>query len=200
MDLLGISKKEAWKKLSDEIGGDYIYGGFWRGDRVELKHKNWTIYLDTYTVSSGRSSTTYTRVRAPYITNNSLYFKIYKKGFFSNLGNLFGMQNILIDDESFNNDYIIKGNYERDIIKLLSNSKIKSLIKDQPKFNLEIKKGEGIFGPAFPETERELYFLVSGVIKNIELLKKLFELFIEILEELESTSSIKSNCPNVKLY
>lgn len=200
MGLFGLSKKEAWKQLSTEINANYIQGGFWKGDRVELEYKNWTIYLDTYTVSTGKSSVTYTRVRAPFIKNEEFYFQIYTKGFFSELGKAFGMQDIIIGYEEFDDDYIIKGNDENQVIKFFSSAKIRSLIKTQPKIKLEIKKNEGMFGSAFKENENQLYFTVSGVIKDINLLKKLFELFIEVLNKLEDSGIANSQAPDVKLY
>jgi len=58
--LFGPSKEEVWRQLCQEIGADFVEGGFWRGDKVVAKVKEWTLTLDTYTVSTGKSSTTYT--------------------------------------------------------------------------------------------------------------------------------------------
>jgi hypothetical protein len=200
MGFFGPSKNEVWKQLSEEINGDMVNGGFWKGNRVEGRHNNWIIYLDTYTVSTGKSSVTYTRMRAPFINNDNFYFKIYKSGFFSDVGKAFGMQDIEVGYEDFDRDYIIQGNYESLVIKLFSNPKIRELITYQPRIKLEIKKSEGFFGPTFIENENELYFLVTGVIKDIYLLKKLFELFSEVLDELELIGSVSGEAPSVQLY
>lgn len=200
MGLFGPSKKEVWKQLSEEINANLVEGGFWKGNRVEGRHNNWVIYLDTYTVSTGKSSVTYTRMRAPFINMNNFSFKIYKSGLFSDIGKAFGMQDIEVGYEDFDRDYIIQGNDEGLVTKLFSNSKIRELITLQPRLRLEIKKSEGAFGPAFPENESELYFLVTGVIKDIDLLKNLFELFSEVLEELELIGSAGGDSPSVKLY
>lgn len=84
--------------------------------------------------------------------------------------------------------------------RLNSNTRIRELITYQPRIKLEIKKNEGFFGPSFLENESELYFLVAGVIKDIDLLKSLFELFSEVLEELELIGSASGDSPSVKLY
>jgi len=187
MGLFGPSKKEVWEQLCKEIQGDFIEGSLWKGSRVEVKHNNWLIYLDTYTVSTGKSSTTYTRMRAPFIDKEAFNFTIYKKGIFSDIGKAFGMQDIEVGYDVFDESYIIKGNNEELVKKLFSNYKIRSLIESQPRIRLEIKKSE-------------LYFLVVGVIKDIELLKGLFELFSEVLEELELIGSAGNEKPNVELY
>ncbi|MFZ7121330.1 MAG: DUF3137 domain-containing protein [Eubacteriaceae bacterium] len=200
MGLFGKSKKEVWNQLSNEINADMVDGGFWKGNRVEARHNQWTIYLDTYTVSTGKSAITYTRMRAPFVDKDGFNFKIYKKGVFSDIGKMFGMQDIEVGFEEFDENYIIQGNNEYLVKKLFSSYRIRQLIQKQPKIRLEIKKSEGIFGPAFTEEERELHFLVVGVIKDIELLKSLFELFSETLEELKLMGSASDDLTNVELY
>lgn len=86
MGLFGPSKKEIWQQLSDEIHAKYIDGGFGTVDKVEAYVDKWIITLDTYTVSTGKSSITYTGIRAPFINLDNFYFKIYNKGLFSNIG------------------------------------------------------------------------------------------------------------------
>ena len=54
MGLLGPSKKEVWKQLSEEINANYIDGSLFKGSRVEYNYNKWMIYLDTYTVSTGK--------------------------------------------------------------------------------------------------------------------------------------------------
>lgn len=200
MGLFGPSKNEVWKQLSDEINADMVEGGLWKGSRVESRHNNWTIYLDTYTVSTGKSSTTYTRMRAPFVDNDRFYFKIYRHGVFSEIGKAFGMQDIAVGYPEFDDNYIIKSNNEATVVKLFTNQRIRELIEMQPRVSLEIKESEGMFGPAFREDEGELYFLSVGVIKDIELLKSLFELFSEVLEELALVGSVRGDEPTVKLF
>ncbi|WP_066716197.1 hypothetical protein [Clostridium sp. Marseille-P299] len=200
MGLFGPSQNEVWSQLSEEINGKFVKGSFFKGSRVELSHHPWTIYLDTYSVSTGKTTVIYTRMRAPFILSDNLYFKVYKKGIFSEMGKFFGMQDIEIGIQDFDEDYIIKGNKEDIIKKLFSNSRIRNLIKIQPRISLEIKEGEGIFGSGFKQNEGELYFQADRVITDIDLLKNLFELFGEMLGELNRLGCIGSEAPMVRLY
>ena len=184
MGLFGPNKKEVWEQLSKEIQGDYIEGGFWTGGKVQAHVDNWIVLFDTYTVSSGKSSITYTRVRAPFKNLESFYFKIYRKGLFSDLGKLLGMQDISVGYSEFDDEFIIKGNNEARITQLFSNERIRKLLELQKSINLEIKDDEGFFSKHFPSNVDELYFVVVGVIKDIERLKELYELFAEVLKEL----------------
>lgn len=55
---------------------------------------------------------------------DSFYFKIYRKGLFSDLGKLLGMQDISVGYSEFDEDFIIKGNDEEKLTRLFSNEKI----------------------------------------------------------------------------
>jgi hypothetical protein len=200
MGLFGTSRKEVWKQLSEEINASYVEGGSFKGPRIEYKHNRWTIYLDTYTVSTGKSNITYTRMRVPFINPKKFRFKIYRKRVFSNIGKALGMQDIEIGYDYFDNDYVIKGNDEILLRKLFQNYKIQNLIEKQSRILLEIKDNEGRFGPKFKDKESELYFVVIGVIKDKEKLKNLFELFVQILDEFEMMGITIHQAPEVKLY
>lgn len=199
MGLFGPSKKEIWQQLADEIQAEYVNNGFWSGDRVEARVDNWIVVLDTYTVSTGKSSITYTRMRAPFVNLNNFYFKIYRTGIFSGLGKLLGMEDINIGYEEFDDDFIIKSNSEEKVKQLFSSSRIRGLIQEQPQINLEIKDDEGFFKAHFPEGVDELYFQVTGVIKDIDRLKDLYELFAEVLRELCSIGFASAQNPGIDL-
>ena len=198
-EIFGPSKREVWSQLSEFIGADYVDGGFFGKNKVVVHVKEWTITLDTYTVSTGKSSITYTRMRAPYINKDGLYFRIYKAGIFSDLGRLLGMQDIQIGFEEFDTDYVIKGNNAEKIRELFSKTSIRSLIELQPRFSLQIKDDEGWFGESFPEGVDELYFSVAGVIRDIDLLKALFDLFADVLDYMCEIGSAYESNPNVEL-
>ncbi|TCT17216.1 hypothetical protein EDC18_101514 [Natranaerovirga pectinivora] len=201
MGLFGPSKEEVWKELCEEIKGTLINEGFWKGSRVEVQYKNWKIYLDTYTVSTGKSSITYTRLRAPFVHYRDFHFKIYERfGIISDIGKALGMQDIEIGDSEFDKKYIIQGNNESIVKSILSNTRVKDLIYLQPRIKLETKNNEGIFGPNFKDNESQLYFLVTGVIKDVQLLKIIFELFSVLLDEMALQGVISEDTPSVQLY
>ena len=132
MGLFGPSQKEVWEQLSKEIHAEYIEGGFWKGGKVQARVDNWIVLFDTFAVSDGKTSSTYTRVRAPFKNLESFYFRIYRKGFFSDLGNLLGMQDISVGYSKFDEEFIIKGNSEEKIAQLFLNEKIRELLEQQP--------------------------------------------------------------------
>lgn len=197
--LFGPSTEEIWRQLCTEIGAQYVEGGFWNGDKVQATHGPWTITLDTYTVSTGKSSTTYTRMRAPFVDPEGFRFTVYRKGIFSDIGKWFGMQDIEIGDEAFDRDFILKSSEESKLRELLGSPKIRDLISRQPDIYFAVKGDEGFFRSSFPEGVDELYFQVVGVIKDVERLKLLYTLFAETLDQLCRIGSASDEAPNVSL-
>ncbi|MCH2204652.1 MAG: hypothetical protein MK132_02120 [Lentisphaerales bacterium] len=201
--LFGPSKGEIWGQIAKDIGGRFSEGGFFGTDVLKYKHNDWELNLDTFTRSSGsgqqRSTTTYTRMRVPFVNKDNFYFEIYPEGIFSPLGKWFGMQDVEIGDSFFDEKFIIKGNSDQRLKELFADSEIKRLIHGQPQIYLKVKDDEGWFGSSFPEGVDELYFEARGVIKDTAILKDLFELFARILDHLVAIDSAYETPANVRL-
>jgi hypothetical protein len=203
-DIFGPSQEEIWQQLAQELSGRFVDGGFWRGDKVQVRVKEWMVTLDTYTKSHhpiphGNVYTTYTRLRAPYVNKDGFRFTIYRRSVFSNLGKFFGMQDIVIGYPDFDCDFIIKGNDEAQVRALFANPKIRQLIQAQPAIQLCVKDDEGWFGAHFPEGVDELHFVTMGLINDIPRLKALYDLFAEVLNHLCHINSAYENDPRIIL-
>ncbi|MCY3766134.1 MAG: DUF3137 domain-containing protein [Gemmatimonadetes bacterium] len=201
--IFGPSKDEIWRQIASDIEGEFVDGGFWGENAVTYNHGEWRIVLDTRTEStySGTMMMTvqYTRMRAPFVNKDGLYFDISLEGFLSSIGRLFGMRDIVIGDRFFDDRFLIKGNSPKKIRLLLADERIRELFQKQPKVQLRIKDDEGIFGADFPDGVDELHFECAGVIKEAEALKDLFELFCRILERLVQIDSAYEDDPKVRL-
>lgn len=198
-ELFGPSQEEIWTQFANEVGADFVDGGVFKTKKVVGRFQNWVVTLDTYTVSTGKSSTTYTRIRAPYVNKDGFNFKIYKSGLFSDVGKTFGMQDVEIGYPEFDEDFIIKGNNEDKLIELFSSEKIRELISGQKNFHMEVKDDEGWFGSEFPDGVDELYFQTHGVIKDIGRLKDLYMLFALVLNKLCLIGSAYEEVPEIIL-
>jgi hypothetical protein len=197
--LFGPSKKEIWQNLCSEIGASYVDGGVWKGDKVQAAHGEWTITLDTYVVSAGKSTVTYTRLRAPYVNPDGFRFTVYRRNFFSDLAKRFGMQDVTVGHADFDEHFIIKGNDEAKLRALFDDAKLRELLEAQPAVVFTVKDDEGYFGRHFPAGTDELSFAVRGVIQDVERLKQLFELFSETLDQLCRMGSAYKDSPAVRL-
>jgi hypothetical protein len=193
--LFGSSREEIWQRLCQEIDAQYVQGGFWKGDKVQAHHGQWTITVDMFHCNKQ----TYTRIRAPYVNQDNFRFTVYRSGFFSDLGKMLGMQDVEVGSPEFDEAFVIKGNNEQKLRELFSNERIRQLLEMQPSVHLTVKDDEGWFSKTFPEGVDELHFMVVGVIKEVDRLKSLYYLFAEVLNQLCHIGSAYENDPQLEL-
>lgn len=197
--LFGPSKEEIWRQFAAETGASFVPGGFWKGDKIEATHGPWTVALDTFAVSTGKATVVYTRMRAPYVTPDGFHFTVYRKGLFSEVGKWFGMQDVTVGFEDFDREFVIKGNDEEKLRRLFSSQKIRELIAAQPDIHFSVEDDDGGWTKMFPAGVDELRFQVAGVIKDLERVKLLYELFAETLDELCRMGSASAQAPPAAL-
>ena len=180
--LFGPSRREIWQQLSREVGGAFHEGGLLTPSAVQARTGDWIVTLDTVTHGDGRTNQTYTRLRAPYFNPEGFRFEVYRASIFTGLGKALGMQDIEVGHPRFDKDFVIKGNAPRRVRRLFENERIRNLIDVQPRIHLSVKGHEGWFSK-FPAGVDELHFQAEGVIKDLEQLRILFDLFAEVLQQ-----------------
>ena len=195
----GPSREDVWRELSTQINAEYVDGGFWKGDKVQATHGEWTITLDTYTVHANNTHIPYTRFRAPYVNPGGFRFQIYRRGFFSDLGKILGMQDVEVGHEAFDHAFVIKGTSDAQLRELFSSARLRALLEGQPKIRLEVKDDEGWFGPSFPDGVDELCLTVGGVVKDIPRLKQLYDVLAETLDQLCRIGAAYETAADVRL-
>ncbi len=194
--LFGPSKEEIWRQFCAQTGATLVEGGVWEGAKVEARHGPWTVTLDTHTVSTGKSSITYTRMCAPYHNPDGFAFTIYRKGIFTALGKWLGMQDVCVGYPEFDEAFVIQGDDDWTLRRLFANERIRQLISAQPEIRFFVdQRRSGFLGNGLPEGVAELHFEVVGVIKDVDRLKLLYELFSETLDELCRMGSAREDDP-----
>jgi hypothetical protein len=194
----GPSRAEIWRQLSEAVSGTYVESGLLTSDKVEAAHKTWVITLDSYVLPAGKTYIPCTRIRAAFANPGGFRFTVYRKSMFSGVAKLFGMQDIEVGEEAFDRDFIVKGTDESRVRTLLSNPHLRQLIALQPEIHLSVKDDEGWFATRFPEGVDELYFSVAGIIKDLDRLKQLFDLFAELLDALVDLGAAEAGPANVR--
>jgi hypothetical protein len=109
------------------------------------------------------------------------------------------MQDVEVGYEDFDRDFIIKGTEVGKLRALFDNPKLRELVAAQPQIHLTVKDNDGGWGADFPADTDELCFHVCGIIKDVERLKLLFELFSETLDQLCRIGSAYEGAPKAKL-
>ena len=178
--LFGPSRNDVWRALAQEINARHEPGGWFQGGRVVAGVGPWQITLDVRSTEDNN----YTRIRAPFANPSGFRFRIYRASIFSELGKKLGMQDILIGDPPFDHAFIIQSNDPPKVTALLADEQLRALIAAQPKIMLEVRDDDGWFGATFPQGTDELQFQCLGVIKDIDRLKMLFDLFAATLVRL----------------
>lgn len=186
---------EILKRFSIEMQGNFIQRTYWESDKVELKYNSRPIELDNYTEyrTSGNQNfqQNYTRVITPIFNTNNFKFQIYPETILSFISKIFGAQDIIIGDKEFDNTFILKTNDEFKLKAFLSNKNIRKYIHCIKGANLRISDQKGIWGVNLPETEFELSLFVEGLIVEVETLKLIHILFVEMIDQLEQIKAIK---------
>jgi hypothetical protein len=197
--LFGTSRSELWMQLAEQIGADFVKGGFFREDAVVATVGQWTITLDTWTIPAPGGSTTFTRMRAPYVNRDGFQFLIYRAGDRTWNRHFLRLPVIKIGDPQFDGAFVYRSSSEQKGLDLLSSTQIRVLINAQRRIRICVKDDEGWFKKHFPQGVDELHFESEEVIKDIDRLRNLFELFAEILHQLCHIGSAYENDPGVRL-
>lgn len=183
-ELFGPSREAIWQLLAEELRGRFIPGGWLQQPALQVDYGQWTVTLDTYAVSTGKSHHTFTRMRAPFHNPEGFRMTVYRQGMLAELGKFLGMQDIEVRFPIFDHNFVIQSNQPPQVQLFFANARLRELLLLQPDVHFEIKDDEGLFGPRFGADVDELYFQASGEIKDPGLLRGLFELFGEALHTL----------------
>ncbi len=184
--IFGRGGNGAWLQFCAEIGAALTKGRSGQSDRVVAQFKKWTIALDSFVVAvPGGASAIYTRMRVPYINRDGFRFRVYSKKLpYKIKEKLLGIYSVMVGDPDFDRRFVIEGNDKSEIRTLFASPRIRQLIQFQPSINLEVRHDRDGLEPCLPDGVDQLYFHESGIIRDVERLKSLYDLFAEILDHL----------------
>jgi hypothetical protein len=190
MIVLSSTRDKAWRRLSEEIGGEFFEGGFWGVSRVTGLIGRWKIILDTYNVSQDSSFFICIRVRAPFVNRDGFRCTIRRKGLLGNLRRLLGSRDIEVGDDGFDRAFIVEGSDAARVQALLANPVVRVMLQAQPKiYLLEVGGRQSLLEPSPGKGMDELHLLVRDVIVDVERLKGLFDLSAEMLDQMARIGS-----------
>ena len=124
MVAVGISQSkrsaEAWSGTAQTLGLSFDSGGTFRKRIISGKYRDNHVIIDTFSRSSGKSSTTYTRYRIRYPRPLGLGLRLTREGFFTGVSKAFGAQDIQLGDAVFDQAVLIKGNDPQAVARFLT--------------------------------------------------------------------------------
>lgn len=197
IDLFGRHKREIWRQLAEQLAGSFFRGKLLQPDRVEAYYGDWTITLDHFMVDK----MVFTRIRAPYVNWDDFTFKVFREHLGHRIGKVFGMKDLEVGYPEFDRSFVIQGSDERKLQMMFANPKIRELLLFQPKILLELKTEAPLFQrPKFPENVNELYYHVGGILRDLDQLHDLFDLFAYTLDHLCAIGTAYEDDPNFRYY
>lgn len=182
--------------------------GYWDNKVFHYKTKEWTLLFDLFTEATSANSHAYSRIRAPFISIDDLSFKLYRNiPFFSTVEKLLGMQDIIIQDKELDDEFIIQGNNEEKITRLLNDNRVKKSILSTTNegFTLYTLKKDDFSGQKLPKNVKLLQVLCREEIfsdkKNYSKqdIKGRLKLVSLVLEKLVEIGSASQTAPDIKL-
>ena len=101
MNWFGPSKDEVWRQLSEQIGAEFVDGGFWKGNKVQVHVKPWTINLDRGLSGEEEWARSHEYVLPSSSTRRAFGSRSTGRTSSVDLGKLMGMQDIEVGDPEF---------------------------------------------------------------------------------------------------
>ena len=80
-----LNRREAFQAAASDLDATFVQGERSSGDQVHLEHGPWKVILDTYVVSTGQTTVTYTRAQAPYVARNDFTLRVTRRNIFTPL-------------------------------------------------------------------------------------------------------------------
>ncbi len=179
-----LNRREAFQAAASELDATFVAGKRSSGDQVHLEHGPWKVILDTYVVSTGQTTVTYTRARALFVAKNDFTLRISRRNIFSRIAELFGFYGLLVGDKEFERKYKTKSSSDARGRSLMMDRRLRELIMVQPSLRLEVrrlswgmrrKRGDGV---------RAVAVQTTGVIKDPERLADYVRLVAATLDQL----------------
>jgi hypothetical protein len=100
---------EAWEDAAKRLGLRFTRGSFGNSRSIGGHLHDNRVRVDTYTRSTGKSSTTFTRYRVDFPESLGLGLSLKQQGFMAGVATFFGSQDIELGDPRFDPQVVVKG-------------------------------------------------------------------------------------------
>lgn len=179
-----LTPREAWHAVAAALDGQCVEGARQAKDKAVFQHLQWTIVLDTYTVSTGQTSVTYTRVRAPFTGFDDFKLSVARRNWLSRFNIVLGARTMKVGSRMFDEKYVARTNDEGRARALLNNSEIRNLIMVQPSIRFEIRRPSWSRRRELSDGARDVIVQTTGVITDPVRLENYVMLVAHTLDQL----------------
>jgi hypothetical protein len=179
-----VTRSDAWRSVAERTGGDFVEARRPSKERVLVRHGPWRVWLDTYVVSNGSTSQTYTRVRAYIRGWRGLSLLVRRRGVLDRLWEKLGFGSRLPLSRALTDRYVVKGRPEPRVPSLFSAQDLTEAVMAVPSLRLEIKRPSRKSRKRFGEDTGVVVCRTTGVITDVDRLEGMIAVVREALDSL----------------
>lgn len=180
-----LDRREAYRQVAQLLDGELQEGKRRSRDRVLVRRGPWSVWLDTYTVSTGQASVTYTRVRADFVGWRELRVAVRRRHWLDRLLGKMGFGRPLPVDRRLLEHWVVKGQPDRRVPSLFSAPELTEAVLALCACQLYVKRGSRKSRKLFGEDAGEVVAQTTGVITDVPRLAAMIRAVGETLEGLE---------------
>ncbi len=177
-------KAEAWESFAASREGRVVRNKRDKPARIDLPHEEWTLSLDTYVVSTGNSSQTFTRVRCPYAAASDFRCKVRKSHPFAFIGRLFGLRDLSMGRGEFDRRFLVYSDSEGQARSFLLGTRVEQLLLMEPKIRLDVKPLERKHRKRVGDGIRQVVVWTGGDVREGEKLAHMVDLCAAVVDQL----------------
>lgn len=177
-------KLEAWQEVARRLDGEVQLDRKEKPRRVTFPHDRWAIVLDSYTVSTGSSTATYTRVRALYEARSEFRLKVTRRNPFHALAPLFGVRGVPMGYGRFDRQFFVRSGGPDLAKSLLRGSGVGQRLLAHPSVSLAVTRPGKRIRKLVGESVGEVQLQKGGVVKEVALLSEMVTLCRDVLDHL----------------
>jgi len=167
------SINDTFEKVALKRKGNYKISFF--NPKIEFFHKDHKIIVRIQ--PGGKNSPPRTYIDIKLNLSQDIRMRVYRENIFSKFGKKLGTQDILTGNPSFDDFFMIKGDDEYTVLRIL-NFELQNKI-------LESKNVSMRFIPSIHLDKKRLYVMVINIPQNQNILNHLIDISIMILDRLE---------------
>lgn len=188
-------------EFADEQQGSYDDGQKAFVMRVPITGKPWNITFHMHQKGQGGAVTDSSSAYLAFKSKSPFSFDLHNRSLIADASKVFGAQDIVVGEDEFDREYIIKGSDENLVKRIFSNEKIQELIKLQPHVKLFIQDEPKELAEhgTVPPGIHVLAFKDKAAINSYERLTLVRELMITLLDELLNADLASPKDPNFEI-
>lgn len=167
MGLFTDNFKDMLEEYSQSCNGSIHNGGIMHPNYMTFEYNNHIIKVDTFTFMAGNVPITYFRTSAIFEELKTFDLKINREGMLSSVSKFFGAMDIQIDHKEFDDRFMIKGNDE-ELVKKVLDDKLRESLFNMDGFSLYTSTGGALTGINVPTDMKAIVLEVHSMPKNVE--------------------------------